>query len=483
MTKKSSLLANIIFLISSLAAAGLIVVININKLLPDMYRIIYVFGVLLVYFLIALIIVKKPEKKKLNYFIIFILFLMAIVQGFLAYYIQKTYLGYNSRVNESNIEQVSYSVITSIDNDVNSIEDINNATIYYDETDPVEEIFEIEEKIKDVNDRINFEAGESSLELGNSLLEKDIEYMILNSSKLSLMTSANPDFEEKYKVLKLGNDGETSLNIDKEIEDISKQVEAGESFNVLISGTDTSGSLNENTRSDVNLLLTINPKDKKILLTSIPRDSYVLMSGLGYDKLTHAGTFGMKTLVETVEDLLQTDINYYVKVNFESLIDLVDILGGVEVYNEREFVSVIGGYYFEQGNVTLDGEKALAFVRERYSFEDGDFARGRNQMKVLEAMIKKAMSPAILLNYNEFLNTSLDSMNTNLPTNKITEMINLQIQDMSAWDIEQNQITGDPVMGLPSYAMPGFELSMTQLSEYSINEAKQKIDQVLEQEE
>ncbi|WP_297377093.1 LCP family protein [uncultured Helcococcus sp.] len=477
MTSKKNFFINLLYLISTIAAGVFIAILSLNSLLPNLHRFGLISLILLVYLAIGILIIKRPRDAKVFYFSAFILSIFTIIFVFGAYYIQNTYSKYNLRLNDSKKEILEYSVITRKDNPVNSIAELRGDTIYYDKTDKEREIKIIEDAILKNNNSVKFEEGTNTLDLAKDLMSAKIDYMILNKSKLAMIIEQSNDFEEKHKVLAV-NSKDNSFKLHRNIDDISKGVEAGESFNIFVTGSDTRTSLYENTRSDVNILVTINPKTHKILITSLPRDSYVEMTGLGKDKLTHAGAYGIKTLVSTVENLLDIDINYYAKVNFSSFEEIIDILGGITVYNDQAFTAISDDYY-PKGQIELSGKRALNFVRERKAFVDGDFARGRHQMLVLEAMMKKAMSPSILLSYNSLLDTVLSNVNTNLPTNKITEMINTQIAKMPTWDIKQYQLQGEPVMGLPSYAMPGFNLSMIQLSFESVEESKELIKATL----
>ncbi len=278
----------------------------------------------------------------------------------------------------------------------------------------------------------------------------------------------------------------TEEDIDKALEDLAgkstvsgtraDEVEDGESFNVLISGIDQYGSLNQVSRSDVNIIMTVNPTTRNILLTTIPRDSYVAIGGggnWGYDKLTHSGIYGIGSTVATLENLFDINIHYYMRVNFSSLIDMVDVLGGIEVYSPVAFNS--GPYSFHEGMNSMDGKKALAFARERYSLSQGDLSRGRNQERIIEGMIQKAISPAILINYPNVMAVVMDSVQTNMPRAKITELINMQLAEGGSWQTSSTEVSGTGTYGLPSYAMPGWNLYMYQLNDGSVEDVRTKI--------
>ena len=260
-------------------------------------------------------------------------------------------------------------------------------------------------------------------------------------------------------------------------------------FNILISGNDSFGSLDENSRSDVDMLVTINPVTSTILLTSIPRDSYVkevcndYACNYGvYDKLTHTGIYGVDTTKDTIENLLDIDINYVYRVNFTSMIDIVDALGGVDV-TVPEGMAVSKFYTnsnlegVHEGENHLDGKRALAYSRERKAYLDGDLQRARNQQQVLQAMFKKATSPEIIKNYTSLLKALIGAFDTNMTTKEITSFIKYQIQAKPSWKFEQFVLKGDN--DLKMSAELGSEVSVVILYDSYINIAHDKIQAVL----
>ena len=251
-----------------------------------------------------------------------------------------------------------------------------------------------------------------------------------------------------------------------------------DAFSVYISGIDTSGSISNVSRSDVNMVMTVNPKTKKILLTSIPRDYHVPLASFGaYDKLTHSGIYGVDETVATVENLLDNDIHYYVKVNFTTVTKLVDALGGITVYSEYDFSA--GGHSFSVGENYLDGAAALAFARERYSFSSGDNQRVRNQQAVISGIIRKVTgSSAILTQYNSLLAALEDNLETNLSAKEITSLVKMQLSDMSSWNIEQQSLTGSGNY-TTVYSMPSTTVYVMEPDQSSVESAKARINEVM----
>lgn len=271
-------------------------------------------------------------------------------------------------------------------------------------------------------------------ELANALLEGRVDAAIYNQALDGLITDAIEDYSEQVRVL-------YQYGIETEIE--QENVDVEEPFNVYISGIDVSGPVATNSRSDVNIIMTVNPNTKKILLTTTPRDYYVQIpdiSGEQRDKLTHAGIYGVDASMRTLEQLYGIDISYYARVNFSSLVKIVDTLGGVDVDSDFDFDAQ--GYHFQKGMNHLDGDQALAFSRERYSFEDGDNQRGKDQQKVLTAILNKAMSPAILSNASALIADVSDSVQTNMTQEEMAKFIKMQLNDGASWNIESAAASG-----------------------------------------
>lgn len=265
----------------------------------------------------------------------------------------------------------------------------------------------------------------------------------------------------------------------------SVSIKTDRSFNVFISGIDTYGDIETASRSDVNIVATVNPDTREVLLTTIPRDSYVKIALGGqdeYDKLTHAGNYGVESSMKTVADLLQTDIDAYVRINFTSFIKSIDKLGGITVDNPTAFSSF--GEDFEAGQLYLSGERALVYSRERKSLADGDIDRGKNQQRVIQAIINKITSIRSLQGYNSLLDMIGGSVQTNIDSKTIRSLINQQLQDPSSWTTTSYTLTGKgQTGGLPSFAMPAASLYMFVLDPSSVEAASQQIETTLNKEQ
>lgn len=224
---------------------------------------------------------------------------------------------------------------------------------------------------------------------------------------------------------------------------------------LYLSGIDVDGPPTENRNSDVNIIMTLNTSTGQILLLNTPRDYYVptSVSNGEPDKLTHAGCYGIDCSVETLEMLYGINIDYYIKLNFTGFKSIIDSLGGVDVYSEFEFTSQnVKGYHFVQGYNHMDGEAALVFSRERYSFPTGDNQRGKNQMAVVNAVVKKLASSELLKNYTEVLDSISSSMVTDMSMDEIARLVDIQLKKNISWDIVQFAVTGSNG-NLPCYSL------------------------------
>ena len=258
-----------------------------------------------------------------------------------------------------------------------------------------------------------------------------------------------------------------------------------EPFVVYLSGVDTRGELTEKARSDVNILAVVNPKTKQVALINTPRDYYVDLAGTNSkDKLTHAGLYGVETSMETLGNLYGVEVTDYIRINFAGFMSIVDALGGVDVYSDQAFTSVGSpGYYdptsFVEGWNHLDGKAALAFARERHAFASGDIQRGINQMKVIDAMLNKIKSPALLMNFSKLMDAASDCFVTSLSQDQISALVRMQLSDFAEWDIQSCTVTGSSGTSTKCYSAKGQKLYVMKPDESSVNKAKELIASVL----
>ena len=256
-----------------------------------------------------------------------------------------------------------------------------------------------------------------------------------------------------------------------------------DAFNVYITGIDqwTVEKGEDLERSDVNMIMTINPKTRKIALTSIPRDAYVPLHRTGtMDKLTHTGIYGVDETLNTIKDWTGIDMNYYVKVNFSACVHIVDAMGGVDVYSPVAFDSAISKYKYKKGMNHLSGHQALYFARERKAFNAEDQLRVKNQLRLIKAMLNKIMSSSTLLtSYGDLMKAISNDMETNMPQEDIQSLVKMQLGDLSGWDIKMQRMSGDYDMEVVASMDASNEYQVLKVSEKTFQKCLKGIDKVM----
>lgn len=315
--------------------------------------------------------------------------------------------------------------------------------------------------------------SDSYLDAYQKMLAGESQAMVLNGVFADILSAEDPDFDTKVKKI-------YSFTLTKKVETAVNQP-TGDVLNIYISGIDTYGPISTVSRSDVNIIMTINQATKQVLLTTTPRDSYVAIADGGQnqkDKLTHAGIYGVEASMHTLENLYDIDIHYYARVNFTSFLKLIDLVGGVDVVNDQAFTK--GSHDFPVGTIHLDSEKALMFVRERYSLQGGDNDRGKNQEKVIAALIQKLSRPENLTNYQSIINNLQDSIQTNMSLETMMKLVNTQMESSGSYTVQSQALQGTGSTGLlPSYAMPGYQLYMMEVNPDSLNQMKAAMQAVM----
>lgn len=465
--RKINKIITVLLLVTILIFFGLIFYVNI---IPIFYTIIALFIFLAITFgLLFLNFSKKKGFRIIGYFFSILIITIFI---FIQIYLFNT-LGFLFNATDGDYSLKTYNVLVLKDSNYDDIKDLNKEEIGISETS-IDDSFEKAKEKLTKKIKPDYEEYEDTQTLVEGISREEVDGIILESSEIELLKEQDYTKYESLKVIyqiEIKNDIKTL----KEAVNINK-----EPFNVYISGIDTFGKINSSSRSDVNMVLTINPETEKILITWIPRDYYVSINNTKYkDKLTHAGIYGIDSSIYAVERLLDIEINYYVKVNFTSVIEVVDLLEGITVYNDETFTS-IDNITFKKGNIILDGEKALSFVRERKNVTGGDLGRGKNQIKVLEALMNKAMSPNIIKKYNSLLKSLDGAFVTNMNHTTMLGFIRKEVQSPRAWKIESTTLLG--TNGLEyTYTYKKNQLYVMLPDEDSIKEAKNKIDNMFEE--
>ena len=418
---------------------------------------------------------KKKKKGLIKRVIACILAVIMIAGSFLGYRYLNTANETIESVSGITVEKESVSVYVLKDDLAESIQD--TAGYRYGilgETDRENTDQMLEEVNKETKTEVKPSEYTDQFALADALKNGEVQAIILNDAYVSLYEDEEDYswFAEGTKILK------TTVNEQKlDLSDANEKMP--ESFVMFISGIDTYGGVTERSRSDVNIMAVINRDTHKILLVSTPRDYYVPLSisGGAKDKLTHAGIYGVDVSMETLEMLYGVDIDYFFRLNFSGFIDMIDALGGIDVYSEKEFtVDPIATYHV--GYNHLDGLEALAFARERYSFSEGDFQRGRNQMAVIQAVVEKCTSRALLNNYSDVMKSMEGCFQTSLTDGDIKELVKEQLENPSGWDITSIDVTGTGSRQI-TYSMPGRSASVVIPDMDSVEAAKTEIQKVL----
>lgn len=430
-------------------------------------------AVLVVVFLVCLLLTLFKKGKHL---VTVLLVLFSIVVG-VSLFAFKSLVDVADNINKTaSYSEIEMKVVVPANSSISDVSELTNvqAPTSADESNINALIANIKSE-KGVE--LTVDPADSYQSAYENLINGSSQAMVLNSSYSSLLELSYNDYESNLKTI-------YTYKIKKAIEDTAKTTDKNV-FNIYISGIDTSGAVSTVSRSDVNLILTVNMNTHKILMTTTPRDSYVRIPDGGadqYDKLTHAGIYGIETSVKTLENLYDIPINYYARLNFTSFVKLINALGGVTVYNDQAFTSLHGNYNFGVGNINLtSGEEALGFVRERYSLEHGDYDRGNNQLKVIQAIVEKLTSFQSVSNYSDVISTLQDSIQTNMPLNTMMSLVNEQLDSGKTFIFSSQEVTGTGSTGqLTSYAMPNASLYMIQLDDASVAKASQAIKNVME---
>ena len=285
-------------------------------------------------------------------------------------------------------------------------------------------------------------------ELADGILNGEVNAMLLNSGYLSVYEDMDGYTDFSTKIKEVGTvDVESTIQSAEESAPIEPITTAngGKVYTIYLSGIDTRGEMTAKSRSDVNIIATVNTDTHEILLVSTPRDYFVPLSisGGAPDKLTHAGIYGIDVCMDTLGMLYDIDINYYFRINFGGFVKVIDALGGITVNSDYDFDSKnILGYHFNKGENYVNGEQALIFARERYAFQEGDRQRGKNQMEVIRGVVKKALSPEILTSYSSILSSLDGCFGTNITYEEIAQILQQQLTNGGDWTIVSYSVNG-----------------------------------------
>jgi len=405
--------------------------------------------------------------------VLFVLFSSVFIFGIK--YVDKT-IEFMDVINNELSQKEEYHVSVLNNSIIESGGELNNKKVglYTTSDETKDKIMEI------INKELSYEfvPYNDVILMFEDLSEKKIDGVIVNSS---LETLLETDLD--YLNLELKNVYSLMVPISEE-SDIVKIVDVTNTpFNVYIAGGDAYGSINKVTNTDVNMIVSVDPVKRKILLTSIPRDYYVLLPSKGddaYDKLTHAGYYGIGESVKAVEKLLDIEINYYAKVNFSTIEGIVEAIGGVDVYSDYSFCQDGSKTMcYVKGKNHLTSKTVLPFARERHAFKDGDVQRVKNQQKVIAAIIDKmTSSTSLITGYSDILDSVKKNFSTNIDSKSISRLVKMQLNDMRGWSIESQNLVGTSA-SKKTYTFPKMKLYVMEQNEESVNNASLKIKEFM----
>ena len=478
LSKVLIILLSVVLVISSLYLLYQVIRLNV---LPSKFLFPLTIGVVVLdaIFILLLIYFSKNVVSKIICVVLTLFICVASCMG--GYYISKTQNVLSSITNVAKHAKNTVSVIVKESSSIKNKSQLNGVSVgglRLNEQGSKKALKELSNE----GIVLNQTEYDSMTALLEAFYNGEVDSIIINESSrsqiLDMEAYSNFDsntrvvYQTSYKVK--NNDSATSVS------DITSKP-----FNVLISGSDTRGGFDENGRSDVIMIATVNPKTHTILLTSVPRDFYVTtacdagdgcMQG-ALDKITHTGIHGTNTTKRTVEQLLGIEINYTFKVGFDTVTELVDVLGGVDVYVEPGYATTTSEFSVHEGVNHLNAQQALAFARERYSYTEGDRQRTKNQQQVLMGIVKEATKPSVITNYAAIMDTIANTFSTTMSNEEITDLIKYQLNNNPTWKMEQYMVdgTGDTLM----CAELGDAASVMVPDQSTVKMAKDKINAVL----
>ena len=455
-----------------LALVLLFTMFNYNFLSFRFLNIIITIGLLVV--LAISIFLQKTKKSPLVTTAVLVIFSLVSLVGIFGF---KQMIDITNRMNQTAaFSEVEMSIVVPKDSDIKDVSQLTSVQaptkVDKNNIDTLMSALKKDKKVDvKVDDVASYQEAYDNLKSGKS------KAMVLSGSYASLLESVDSNYSSNLKTI-------YTYKIKKKNNNSAKQVDS-KVFNIYISGIDTYGSISTVSRSDVNIIMTVNMNTHKILLTTTPRDAYVKIPDGGadqYDKLTHAGIYGVETSEKTLENLYGIKIDYYARINFTSFLKLIDQLGGVTVHNDQAFTSLHGKFDFPVGDIQMNSEQALGFVRERYSLDGGDNDRGKNQEKVISAIVNKLASLKSVSNFTSIVNNLQDSVQTNMSLDTINALANTQLDSGSKFTVTSQAVTGTGSTGqLTSYAMPNSSLYMMKLDDSSVESASQAIKNLMEE--
>lgn len=451
-----------------IAEAALMILLSATQLIPSVYLVLG--GILsLVFCAVVFALTIQPKRGKMigGAVLAGILIVVSLVAD---YYVGRTLSAVRAVAN-AEVERATVTFYTLEDNSAQTLEDLAEGSFgilaQLDRTNTDATLQQVEQQHQLTLTTVEYA---NLTQLADALLNGEVDAIMLNEAYLPLYedTPGYEDFASRLRQL--------STQVVEHVVETQPEMDTSDAIvNILISGSDTRNStIDSRGRSDVNILVSMNTQTHEILLLSTPRDYFVPLDvGVdnAYDKLTHAGIYGMDVLMGTLENLYGVQIDYYFRINFTGFVDVIDALGGIQVYSDYTFDA--RGAHFEQGWNTVNGEEALKFARERYAFKEGDRQRGDNQMEVIKGVLNKAMNPSVLASYPAILDSIQDCIDTSVPYDVLAALVRQQLSDNAQWTVESFSVNGSDAHST-TYSM-NQELYVMIPDESTVEEAKTKL--------
>ena len=471
------IISGFLWLLALISMGYLCYLIYTANILPTKYYMILV-GVMVFLILMFILFIRNKNSRAWILIICDIIFIPLIGISYFANDKLDDTLKFLKDNLNAKYETNIYNVVVNKNSNINSISDLNNKTIKL--VNDMDDKTLLEKSINKKIKNSKLEYSENVAELLYEVKDNIETIIIVNSGNYDAMVEENQEYTNSVKVL-------DTIEIKQRIENTSTGVDVTEdSFIVYLSGIDTrSGKLPAKSLSDVNILLVVNPTEKKILMVNTPRDYYVQLHGKTglKDKLTHAGLVGgVNMSMSTLEDLYEIKVPYYVRVNFNAVVKLVDAIDGITLYNDqtKSFTCWTDrDCVFKPGDNKVKGKCALAFARERHAYAQGDRHRGENQEQVIQKIIEKVTSSKTLISkYSDILTSLNGTFETNITTEEITSLVKMQVDDMSGWTIDTYNVSGSDLYAY-TYSYPSRELYVMNPNLKTVEEAKVKLNQAL----
>lgn len=442
-----SLLFSLLTVISSGAFCYEVTQVNI---LPEKYRMFFYCGVAALDFLLVLYLLLK--KKSILAKLLSLLMSGVMVAGAVVIFSANTVL---KEVSNINISTNAVGIYVKNEDPSQRLMDVKDYTFgIMQELDRANTDLSRAAAEEELGQELAVKEYISVLNLADAMREGEINAILVNSGYLSLLKDDADHLSFLQEIRPIWSH-EIVRALDPVAEKEGEQApESRNSFVVYISGNDTTGELEASSRSDVNILMAINPDTGKILLVNTPRDYYVEtpVSAGDKDKLTHAGVYGVDISMATLASLYHIPVDHYVRLNFSGFVRIIDALGGVKVENDTPFTGRDGSD-FPRGTLNLNGHRALVFARERYAFADGDRKRGENHQELIKGVIDKATSPAILTNYAQLIEAVSGAFETDFSQEEISDLVQKQLSEGISWEIASISVDGSDDCG-NNFSMP-----------------------------